>query len=509
MGIRDLRPLADEYQMIIVCPAGENSWYWDSPTRKNSQFETFISKELPAFIDKRYKTVADRTGRAITGLSMGGHGAMWNALRNVRTFGAVGSMSGGLDIRPFPEKWKMSAQLGAYDQNKEVWDKHAAINAIGKLKNNQLAIIIDCGVNDFFLDVNREFHKALVEKGITHEYIERAGKHDSAYWRNSIIYQLFFFNEYFAQGAEARRLRQEAKEGDIATIDNGYLKLKINKKGAELFSIEEKLTGREYLWQGDPTHWKFRSPVLFPIVGAVYNNSYRLGGKEYNMTIHGIARDYDFKITRHNQTEIVYQLKSNEEMKKKYPCDFTLEIGYKLSGSNIRVSYRVINPSDETIYFQLGAHPGFNFKNFDPEAAVQGYYAFNDKEANDKLNISISSKDGFIVKKKGVVTLTDKKMPITKDTFNNGALILEGEQTKDISLLDSDGNAYVRVRYDAPVVGLWSNANKGYAPFACIEPWYGRCDKAGYKGKFEAKDWVQSLEAGKNFNTSISIGIMR
>lgn len=105
--VTDLRPLADAYGMIIACPDGENSWYWDSPLDPASQFETFVSQEFPDWIDAHYPTIPSREGRAVTGLSMGGHGALWTALRHKDRFGAAGSTSGGVDIRPFPDSWEM------------------------------------------------------------------------------------------------------------------------------------------------------------------------------------------------------------------------------------------------------------------------------------------------------------------------------------------------------------------------------------------------------------------
>ncbi len=194
---KDMLDLADRYQMIIVCPNGENSWYWDSPIAKNSQFETFISRELVSHIDKHYPTVATRNGRAITGNSMGGHGALWNAIRNSDVFGAAGSMSGGLDIRPFPTRWDLSNLLGEKDSNEKVWDRYTCINQVDKLKNKRLALIIDCGVDDFFIEVNNDFHNALIEQGVEHDYIVRAGAHTAAYWRNAVYYQLFFFDTFF------------------------------------------------------------------------------------------------------------------------------------------------------------------------------------------------------------------------------------------------------------------------------------------------------------------------
>ncbi len=193
-----IEELVDRFNVIAVCPDADNSWYWDSPTDPQSQFETFVAHELTAHIDKNYKTIANRTARAITGQSMGGHGAMWIALRNKDIFGAVGSTSGGVDICPFPDKWQIDKQLGSHEENSEVWATHSVINQLDELKNSELAIIIDCGKSDFFFEVNRNLHEKLDEKGIDHDFTVRPGAHTWEYWDVSIIYQLTYFCQYFA-----------------------------------------------------------------------------------------------------------------------------------------------------------------------------------------------------------------------------------------------------------------------------------------------------------------------
>lgn len=193
----ELTTLADQDNLIFVCPDGKNSWYWDSPKDPSSRYETFISKELVSFVDTHYPSIKAKKGRAITGLSMGGHGAMWIALRNTDVFGAAGSTSGGLDIRPFPNNWEMSKQLGKASENREIWNTHTVINQIDCLKNGDLALIIDCGYSDFFLDVNNEFHNKLLKYNIDHDYYVRPGTHNQEYWNNSIDYQIVFFKKFF------------------------------------------------------------------------------------------------------------------------------------------------------------------------------------------------------------------------------------------------------------------------------------------------------------------------
>ena len=202
----ELPQLASQYNLIIVCHDGMiNSWYWNSPLNKDMQFEDYISDEVIRYTDSHYRTIADRSARAISGLSMGGHGAMWNAIRHRNVFGAAGSISGGLDIRPFPTNWKMQNQLGEFASNKKRWDEHTVINLIPSLKDGDLAIIIDCGVDDFFLEVNRRAHQSLLDHNIKHDYIERPGAHNNAYWNNSIDYQLLFFHKFFNQAKESKK----------------------------------------------------------------------------------------------------------------------------------------------------------------------------------------------------------------------------------------------------------------------------------------------------------------
>lgn len=193
----NLPEIADQNKMIIVCPDGKNSWYWDSPKDPSYKYETFVSDELVKYVDAHYKTIADKKGRAITGLSMGGHGALWLAFRHKAIFGAAGSTSGGVDIRPFPTNWEMSKQLGEFAANKKSWDEHTVINQIDKIENGDLAIIIDCGEGDFFLNVNKDLHERLLARKINHDFITRPGVHNGKYWNNSIDYQLLFFKKFF------------------------------------------------------------------------------------------------------------------------------------------------------------------------------------------------------------------------------------------------------------------------------------------------------------------------
>ena len=189
---------ADTYDQIIVCAdGGYGSWYWDSPIDASFKYETYISGELVAWVDKKYSTVKSPGGRAIAGLSMGGHGALYLAIKHPDVFGATGSMSGGVDIRPFPNNWDLAKRLGKYAENPDSWEKNTVINMLHLIQPKSLSIIIDCGTEDFFFKVNEALHQQMLYRNIQHDYIVRPGAHNWPYWENAVAYQLLFFHHFF------------------------------------------------------------------------------------------------------------------------------------------------------------------------------------------------------------------------------------------------------------------------------------------------------------------------
>lgn len=289
-------------------------------------------------------------------------------------------------------------------------------------------------------------------------------------------------------------------------ISNQKLEIGVKEHGAELCSIIRKSDGREYMWQASPEYWKRHSPVLFPIVGSLWNKEMRQDGKTYTMGQHGFARDMDFELIEKSADTLRYRLTSSEETKRLYPYDFILEIGYKLADNKVTVEWKVKNPSEQEVHFQIGAHPAFNYMNYNPEAETIGYFKF-DKE-DDTYTLSLVGEKGCLKEERAQLATEKGILPINRHSFNNDAIILENDQVHSVTLLDTDKKAYLTLRYEAPVIGLWSPARDGYAPFVCIEPWYGRCDRENYTGEYSQKDWMQHLAPGKEFDVKYSIEIL-
>ncbi|HVW61797.1 MAG TPA: GH92 family glycosyl hydrolase, partial [Puia sp.] len=193
-----LKEYADRWGVLIVCPdGGFSSWYFDSPVDSTMRYEKYVGSELVNWVDSHYRTIASRQGRAITGLSMGGHGALFLAFRHQDVFGAAGSMSGGVDLRPFPKNWDISRRLGTYDSFPQRWADHSVVNQTHLLKPGGLSLIFDCGTEDFFYKVNTQLHEKLLAEKIPHDFISRPGGHTAAYWANAVRYQLLFFHHFF------------------------------------------------------------------------------------------------------------------------------------------------------------------------------------------------------------------------------------------------------------------------------------------------------------------------
>ena len=288
------------------------------------------------------------------------------------------------------------------------------------------------------------------------------------------------------------------------TLKNEMLAISVSSHGAELSSIRKDSV--EYLWQADPKFWARHSPVLFPIVGSVWEGRYRVAGKEFLLGQHGFARDMDFTLVDQTDTMLRYRLESTEDTLAKYPWPFRLEIAYRLYDNKIDVIWEVTNPGPEDMFFQIGAHPAFNYPDYDPVAEARGYFSFDRKEGLECIRI----------KEKGCVDAitkypleldADGRYPLTSSTFDViDTLMLQDSQLKRVTLHRTDGTPWLSLGFTAPVVGLWSPPCKN-APFICIEPWYGRCDRAGYEGDYRDKDWINRLAPGETFGSVYTIEI--
>ena len=283
------------------------------------------------------------------------------------------------------------------------------------------------------------------------------------------------------------------------TLTNDVLAVVIDTHGAELQSIDNIRTGRHYLWHRDKAYWGRRSPVLFPIVGSLWDGTFRMDGKEYGLGQHGFARDMEFAVMENvPENEAWFVLEANDETMMKYPRNFRLEIGYSLIGERVTVMWRVVNNDALRMSFQIGAHPAFNYPDFSSADPIHAYFT---TDGGKILYSQIIAEKGCIGDETMEVKAdSDGLVPVTGATYSRGALIFADNQVHRVSMLSKDKRPYVTLMFSAPLVGLWSPS--GQAPFMCIEPWWGRADKVGYEGEFAERQYVNHLEPGETFEAS-------
>ena len=287
-------------------------------------------------------------------------------------------------------------------------------------------------------------------------------------------------------------------------IESEELVLKIASLGAEMKSLVDKQTGQEYLWHADPAYWGRTSPILFPFVGGCKNNEMSYEGETYSVPKHGFARNMEFDLISRSEHEIWFAFTSNEETLKEYPFHFCLSIGYRMEGKKIHVMWKVENTDKKKMYFSIGGHPAFNCPIHADENQTDYKIAF---DVENNLQNSLIAADGLLAEDQIELELQDGKLAITEHLFDNDALVIENEQVHKVGFVTPSGKEYVSVEFDAPVVGIWSPAGK-CAPFICIEPWYGRCDRSNFTGTLEEREYGNELNPGELFEKSYTITVV-
>jgi len=291
----------------------------------------------------------------------------------------------------------------------------------------------------------------------------------------------------------------------IQTLKNDLLTVEISSHGAELQSIKDNRMQHEFLYQGNTKFWGRRSPVLFPLVGSVWEGKFRMDGKEFEMGQHGFARDCEFEIMNcDKEDEAWFYLESTDETYKKYPRRFRLEIGYRLEEARLSVMWRIKNLDEMDMPFHIGAHPAFNYPDFNAKDDIHGYL-FVDR---DNLHTQLLKEKGCVGTEEMDIEKDENEMiPITNNIFYINTIILASQNVRRVSLLDKEKGAYLSVLFNAPVVGIWSPSPE--APFVCIEPWYGRCDRIGFEGDFSEREYTNILSPGEEFKASYMIILER
>lgn len=288
----------------------------------------------------------------------------------------------------------------------------------------------------------------------------------------------------------------------MVEIKNDKLTVQVASLGAELQSIKDA-DGREYLWQGGEK-WPRRSPILFPLVCSVNDDTFTVEGKEYHLPRHGFARDTEFTLLAQGEHKVTYALHESEETLKVYPYKFNLAVIYRLSGNKIHVVWHVENTDTRDIHFQIGGHPAFLAPGCKEDEPLKGVIALDNKQPLKGLKSYIDGSHEMTeiplnMIKGGLISFDD-------EFFANDSVKIHDCQARQASLLNPDGTPAVTVDFKCPIIAFWSPYKKN-APFVCIEPWYGLGDPRGWKGEFKDKFYMNHLQPGASFMSEYTITI--
>ncbi|EKY5045156.1 aldose 1-epimerase family protein [Listeria monocytogenes] len=286
-------------------------------------------------------------------------------------------------------------------------------------------------------------------------------------------------------------------------LENEVLLVEMKTAGAELTRIFHKDTGLEYLWNADSKFWGRHSPVLFPTVGRLVEDTYLVDGKPYHLGQHGFARDRDFQVVEQTEKSVRFELDADEDSLAVYPYKFKLSIIYTIEKNTVAVSYEVENTDNKRIYFSIGAHPAFNLPLTDGTTFEDYYLDFGTEENLETLCLEGPYRSGEIKK---VVDEAARYLPLNYDLFKNDALIFEALKQKEMTIKSDKTPRFVKVSFpEFPFVGVWTA--KAGTPFLCIEPWYGIADGAGESVELRDKAGIEHLEPEAVFASEYEITV--
>jgi galactose mutarotase-like enzyme len=277
-------------------------------------------------------------------------------------------------------------------------------------------------------------------------------------------------------------------------LSNSEIQVQIKHFGAELCAITHN--NEEFLWEGTASVWGKHSPILFPIVGSLKNDSYSYNDNAYSLPRHGFARDCMFEIVEETNTKVMMSLKSSEVSKSKYPFDFEFIVTHQIEGKTLHIGFEIYNLNNDIMPFAIGAHPAFalpqNIDNYSLE--------FNNNEALFSNELI----DGLVSDKLVAIKTEQNKLKLCDALFVNDALIFKQIKSKRVTLLENN-SPRLRVNYpDFKSLGIWT---KPKAQFICIEPWLGYADTTTSTGKILEKEGIIMLDPNSIYRCNYQIEI--
>lgn len=284
----------------------------------------------------------------------------------------------------------------------------------------------------------------------------------------------------------------------IDTIENDRFRVQVNRLGAELWSVYDKLEQRECLWQGDPAVWPRRAPNLFPVCGSLRGGAALFDGVPRTIPLHGFLRDYDHALAEHSAGRLLYRFTDSEETRAMYPFAFCVETEFVLEESGLRQTFTVTNTGSRELPFSIGYHTGWMCP-FDASHSISDYRLVLEREETaDRVvnrDLVICGREPYLC---GERTIELRDGVLTPN------LVLEGLRSRWLRIEEKDTGRFTQIGIGGfPVVVLWSVPE--HMPFVCVEPWHGLFEPAEPYGEFSEKPLVRRTAPGEQFSCCMQV----
>jgi len=284
-------------------------------------------------------------------------------------------------------------------------------------------------------------------------------------------------------------------------LRSSELTAEIDAHGAQLFTLRDR-AGRDLLWDGNAAVWSGRAPLLFPIVGALVNGSYRCDSETYRLPRHGFARDRTFSIEEVTSSRAVFKLNADASSFLVYPFRFELEIRFELLGPTLSLTTSIRNRGDTDMPASFGYHPGFRWPLPYGQPRMAHFIEFESEETDPIRRIDSA---GLVMPEHYPTPVSHRRLTLDDSLFLDDVVIFDQINSRSV-IYGSDAGPRIQVAFpDAAYLGIWT---KPGAYFICIEPWHGVTDYQGFSGEITEKAGVFVLPGGEALTTTMGITLL-
>lgn len=280
---------------------------------------------------------------------------------------------------------------------------------------------------------------------------------------------------------------------DVVFLRNGASRASIALVGAEPQAWS--VSGRDLLWCGDPEHWSFRAPILFPVVGASRDGVVRVDGRAFPMPQHGFARTSRFAVVERGAEQARLSLSHDPETRERYPFDFQLDVIVALAPETLAITFEVTNTGEQPLPYAIGFHPAFPWP-LDGRSREKHRLVF---EKAEDPHVPVIAPGGLIGRRTRRVPLQGRELMLAPTLFTE-ALCFLNARSRSMRFVAPSGTAIEMAVENFPHLAVWT---KPTAPFLSLEAWSGHAEPEDFSGELRERPSTTLPPAGETVRHAV------